>query len=367
MRLRTVVIGIDFTAASMRAVRWVASSIAPDAELVLVHVIPGPRLPSYVRSSIPTVGDFAVTGASALRSCLRGIAESTSPGRVRVDLLSGAPAEALAFVADECGADLICVGRGSRRQGSARFGATMPHRLLTWTRVPVLVGPNANPGAPSRLIAGVDERPGGDVVFSVACTWASAFAARLDAVHVVEAELEAFAVAARRFAEETELVTSGQEVPLHPERQPDATWLRDRASSWVDARLLDACTNPGAVRSIVCSGDPGQELIRHAQLNRASLIILGRGGDRSHAEVPVGSLKVGSTTRLVLWAATCPVLVLPTDARRAPPNTPPRGRRERARLLEFPPGPGVRSGANGTNEKIEPPLPAARFDDGRCA
>ena len=361
MRLRTVVIGIDFSDASLRAARWVASHIAPEAELVLVHVVPGPRLPSYVRSRVPKPGDMAVNGASALSNCLRGIGESLSPGRARVELLSGAPAEALAFVADEIGADLICVGRGSRRHGSARFGATMPLRLLAWTRVPTLVGPGAVLGTPSRLVAGVDERSGGAIVFDVACAWARTLGARLDAVHVIEPEIETFVAAARQFTEESECVGAMVESIQRPGGRPHAAWLRDRAGEWVAGSLREARVGGLCATSVVFSGDPGQELVRHARVGRSELIILGRGGDLSHAEVPVGSLKLGSTMRLVLWAAACPVLVLPTDAPRRPVDPSPRGERKRSRLLEFRPSRGPRNG------KGQPLFPAARLDAGRSA
>jgi hypothetical protein len=60
-------------------------------------------------------------------------------------------------------------------------------------------------------------------------------------------------------------------------------------------------------------GDAGQEIVATARRSGADVIVVGRGGDRSHAEVPAGALCVGSAARLVLWAAPCPVLVLPLD------------------------------------------------------
>jgi nucleotide-binding universal stress UspA family protein len=361
VQLRSVVIGMDFSDVSLRAARWIASHIAPEAELVFVHVIPGPRLPSYVRSRVPGPGAIAVDGATALRNCLHGIAESLGPGRARVELLSGPPAEALAFVADEIGADLICIGRGSRRHGSARFGATTPLRLLAWTRVPTLVAPSAVFGTPSRLVAGVDDRAGGAIVFDVACEWASTFGARLEAVHVIESEIETFVAAARQFTEEADCAGPMLDSIQRRRGQAHVAWLRDRARDWVAARLRETCIDERCAGAIVCSGDPGQELVRHARVGRSELILLGRGGDLSHADVPAGSLKLGSTARLVLWAAACPVLVLPTDSLRRPVDTPTRGTRERSRLLEFRPGHGSRNG------KVGPPFPAALLETRRRA
>jgi nucleotide-binding universal stress UspA family protein len=216
-------------------------------------------------------------------------------------------------------------------------------------------------GTPSRLVAGVDERSGGTIVFDVACAWASTFGARLDAVHVIEPEIETFVAAARQFTEEMKRAGPMVDSIQRSGGQPHAAWLRDRAGEWVADSLREACVDGPCTTSVVCSGDPGQELVRHARVGRGELIILGRGGDLSHAQVPVGSLKLGSTTRLVLWAATCPVLVLPTDSQRRPVHAPPRDTREHSRLLEFRRGRGPRNG------RVEPPFPAARLDAGDCA
>ena len=51
MKLRTVVVGVDFSAASLSAAQWVGTHLAPDAEIVLVHVLPEPEAPPSSRCS----------------------------------------------------------------------------------------------------------------------------------------------------------------------------------------------------------------------------------------------------------------------------------------------------------------------------
>jgi nucleotide-binding universal stress UspA family protein len=359
MALRTVVIGIDFSDASLGAARWVASHLAPEAKLVLVHVIPGPPMPAYVQSRIPAAGETAIGDAGALTGRLRGVADLLGNGRARVELLSGMPAEGLALIADAVGADLVCVGRAPRSRGSARFGAMMPLRLLTWTRVPTLVVPVGEPGPPSRIVVGVDDRPGGSVLFDAARELATRFRASVDAVHVIEPDLEALvtAVARRRDG------AGADDRPVFPNggsRPADSAWLHDRAREWV-SQGMRASGAEAAVTSLVQTGDPGPEIIRHSRLRRGDLIVVGRGGDSSHAGVPVGSLRVGSTTRLVLWAATCPVLVLPLDAACRPVQPPSRTTRERARTLQFHPVRSLREA------RSTPPFPAARSGGSRSA
>src|SRR5690606_28649106 len=48
-RLEKVVAGIDFSDASVAAVRWTSRWFAPDAELILVHVLDVPKPPAFLR------------------------------------------------------------------------------------------------------------------------------------------------------------------------------------------------------------------------------------------------------------------------------------------------------------------------------
>jgi hypothetical protein len=61
------------------------------------------------------------------------------------------------------------------------------------------------------------------------------------------------------------------------------------------------------VMPIARFGDAGQETIRHAARSDTGLIVVGRSSEpRSTAGVAPN----GSTTRLTMWVAPCPVLVL---------------------------------------------------------
>ena len=50
MLFRRIVIGVDFSTASLHAVRWVATRFAPRATLYLAHVIPRPHVPTFLRT-----------------------------------------------------------------------------------------------------------------------------------------------------------------------------------------------------------------------------------------------------------------------------------------------------------------------------
>jgi nucleotide-binding universal stress UspA family protein len=328
LQLRRIVVGVDFTDTSLAAARWAAAHFAPDAEIVLVHVMPSVRVPSFVRAHLPPPAEVAATTARSLYRGLSGLADLVAGRRARAHVLLGEPAEALAFVAEEVGADVVCVGRGRHRRGSARFGATTPQRMLARTRVPTLVVPAGRVETPDRVIVAVDERPGGKYLFAVACGLAAAFEAGVDALHVIEPELQHFVSAV------TEVRDSGAGVRVYeaPETRDDAgdhvhdSWLQARARAWVDAMLDEAGPDGAWTAPAIRSGDAGQEIIRHAREQRADLIVLGRGGDACDAPAQGRRLPLGSTARLVLWAAPCPVLVLPLDASPPPPSAPDRER-----------------------------------------
>jgi nucleotide-binding universal stress UspA family protein len=302
MPFRRVVIGVDFTEASLAAARWVAMHLAPRAEIVLVHALPDPTAPPYLQRHLPLCSVVAASLAPALHGALRGLASVIGAERTRVYMTTGWPADALAHVAREVEADLVCVGRGARRRGSARFGATTAQRLLARTRVPTIVVPVGRHDTPTRIVAGVDDRPGGEQVLAVACRLAAAYEAGVDALHVIADEMRP------------------------PARVTDAAGddaaaldrLRAAAHAWL-ARTLDRAS-VATVRTtpIIRVGDAGDELVSQLEASTADLVVVGRGGDRTHALLPAGVFPVGSTTRLVAWASACPVLVLTLEAPRGP-------------------------------------------------
>ena len=297
--------GLDFTEPSLAAARGVAA-FASNTEILLAHVIEEHHVPFYARSKplAPLTSLYpGITGA------LRGFANLIGGDRIRFEVLVGDAPTALAELADRVEADLVCVGRGRRRRGSARFGATTAQRLLVRNRVPTIVVPALHPGVPSRILAAVDDRLGGDYVFEVACGLGASGEAWVDAIHIIESGVRAVAVHSAP-SEEPHARHQWHEWPASIDVS-DNGWMRERARTWVDARLDDVAVTTGRVASVIGTGDAGEEIVRRARHVNADLIVIGRGGDASHACAPAGALPVGSVTRLVLWAAPCPVLVLP--------------------------------------------------------
>ena len=308
---RKILIGIDFSDASLAAARWAATHIAADAELLLVHVVPVPRPPIYLDERLGRSAEQRSISAPRLRTALQGFADLLGHTRIKVGVRTGVPWSALARVAGEVKADLICVGRGQKRKGSNRFGATTPQRLLGISRIPVFVIPQGVTAKPTRVLAALSARPGSERVIPVAGRLAKIWESPLEAIHVVEPEVAA--------------VSSDT---------LDPAAVRALASEWAGA-AISAAGETDATEPIIRAGDAGQELVTVAREKQGiSVVVMGRTGETVSAPASPSVFRCGSTTRMVLWAAPGPVLIVPlesTETYTLPIDTPLRGFNTRSR------------------------------------
>lgn len=314
-QFRKIVIGIDFSDASLAGARWVSSCLAPHAELLLVHVVPVPRPPVYLHEHIGSTIDQRSTLVPHLYTALRGFADLLNSDRVRVGIRTGVPWSALARVADEVKADLICVGRGPKRRGSSRFGATTPQRLLAISQIPVLVIPQGVVSKPGRVFAALSGRPGGERVIPLANALAAGWGSRLEAIHVIEADVHQVSRTSIGTPGVTDWIGTRS---VDCQRtigidSLDQSAVHTLASEWVASTISAA----GATESddpMIRIGDAGQELITMAREKPgSSVIVIGRVAEVLPRPQSRAEYRCGSTTRMVLWAAPCPVFVVPME------------------------------------------------------
>jgi nucleotide-binding universal stress UspA family protein len=317
MQFKKIVVGIDFSDASLSGARWVANYLGPGAEILLVHVVPLPRPPIYLHEHIGSTIDHRSTLVPRLYTALCGFADLLSAGRVRVGIRTGVPWSALARVASEVKADLICVGRGNKRQGSSRFGATTSQRLLGISPVPVLVIPQGATTRPNRVIAALSGRRGGEGVIPIAKELATAWGSSLDAIHIVEPDVHQLSRmptgGALRALEWIRPMPEDRGRSIGLDALNEAA-LRVLARDWVTSEISAA----GATESgdpIIAVGDSGQQLVTIAREKPgASVIVMGRVGESLPSPTSGGQYRCGSTTRMVLWAAPGPVFVVPLES-----------------------------------------------------
>jgi nucleotide-binding universal stress UspA family protein len=307
MPFQRIVVGVDFSSGSLNAVRWLAGTFAPGARIFVVHVIAQPSVPPFLRSHL--AADLSEQEAT-LYPGLRAFAGFAGGDPADAIVAAGNPSVELARLATVLGADLICVGRSRRRSGSGRFGATTPQRLLAHTSIPMLIVPESACVVPGAVLAAVSDGRDATETLEVGAALAECWNVRLVALHALEPEVVAFARGMSRGSSET----------------ADAR-LCELANEWL-AAFVAAHASSERRQAITRVGDAGEEVIAHAARTGAGMIVAGRRVRHHVNDVASGVAGVGSTTRLITWATSCPVLVLGSgapDTHRSPPRRTQRG------------------------------------------
>jgi nucleotide-binding universal stress UspA family protein len=305
LHVERVLIAVDFSTRSLAAARWVARHLAPDAQVVLAHVLPVPHAPPFLRGQLRSPQPFVREVAAPMRGSLEGLAEALGVERVQVELRAGEPAEQLADLALAHDVELICVGRPRHRAESVKLGRNTVDRLLRQTRVPLLQAAGTLGAPPSRILTAVDGGAASAHVLRLAWSLAARLEAQLTALHVVDEDVRAYVRA----------METAAGLAANASTAEQALW--NAAAAWL-AQALDASgARAGRAHAMIGHGDPGQAVLAAARQCDADLIVLGRSGHDA-----LSTDTVGSTTRLVLGGATCPVLVVPDTGER---STPPDG------------------------------------------
>ena len=377
MQLNRVLIGIDFSAPSLATARWVAHHFAPRAELILVHVIPTPRVPHYLAFD-PSVNDQPTAEEEkALLGGLMALATSLAGARATADVRVGDPTSQLVRAASELGADVIAVGRSGQRGGTGpwRHLGTTADRLVRCAAVPVLVAARAPALTPGSVFTAVDDGEIGDEVLRWGVFLARKLHARLTALHVVDDAVRAFAPRPVRIddgdvsgyestsdidnksttesaSDPTSDITGGttngitgsiansitngitrestSDITSEPgERMVDEA-IRDAAYAWLREKLAAAGYNPVRAEIAIALGDPRHELLAAAGCLDAELLIIGRQGTDGSERTGLGSI-----ARAALRPSSRAVLVVPPPI--VPPHpTGPIRRGRRVKILPMP-------------------------------
>jgi len=296
MRLDMVVLGIDFSQASVATARWVATALAPRAELVLVHVIePSPQPAFLVTDTLAAEALEPATRVDA-ESELEEFARTLGRAVTRREVQVGRASAAIAQLATDCGADLIVVGpHGAGGRESFWLGTTAD-TLVRTADVPVLVGGRASESEHTNVIAGVDSLPMPVPLLSWASQAARALRGRLTIFHAIEPAAYSHMASLAAAHAHGDVEAERREVE-DARRQETAIWLRDLAGAPVDHAETDV---------VVDVGPAAEALLRQAEMKNAALIVLGRHVGRSGLPS-----RLGRTVRHVLHDARCPVLVIP--------------------------------------------------------
>jgi len=274
----------DFSAGSLRALRWVVplARAAYGSEITALHVIP---------TSLPAAGGpLALTDPGLLRPGLRhdvsarldrclGPAVAASVP-THVVLREGHPAQQILREACSLPADLVVVGTRGRGGLERSVMGSVAEAVLGRAPCPVLAVPAAAPPSTAGELPKV-------------VLWATDFSR-----HAANALPHALWISARSAADLV-LVHVVEPGTLGDNRE------RIRAAEQRLGEMGVALRGRRLLR-IVGLGNPALEILRVARERKAGLVVMGTQGSRT-----LHSVFFGSTARRVIRGAPCPVLAVP--------------------------------------------------------
>lgn len=287
MRFDRIVIGIDFTTASVAAARWVAGHFAPRAELVLVHVVDVPEHSALRGERAEDVAIRRDTLRAGAIVRLGDVARSLDPMRVIWSVVEGDPPGALVREAARLGANLVVVGAHGRRPGPWNLLGTSAEAAIALSDIPVLVAIGMRDATPRNVLAAIGNR--------------GIAPEMTDALRTLHAQLGAHVTLFHAIAAALPIDGAG------PIADPKATEDVERGvDEWADG-ICDDRLPRAAVSSAVMWGDAGMEIVAAAERLGSDVVVLARDRDAR-----VRHALAGSVTREVVRHGRSPVLVIPT-------------------------------------------------------
>lgn len=291
---RTVVVGVDGSPSSGRAVDWAArEATARDASLLIAYVVDHPVAvtPFMGIASYVDTDDLRRVGATVVDAAVDRARRSAPDIRPDTEIAVGSPPEELARLAHD--AELVVVGsRGLGAVGSAFFGS-VGIRLAARSQAPVVVVP-AEPShvepdpTPGPVVVGVDGSPHSDVALAFALDEARLHEVPLTAVGAWHRPVSPLWMQDQAFLEEAAERTREDAV----RHVRDALGrVRGRAHERVDVDV------------VVVEGQAGPVL--HAIADGATITVVGTRGRGD-----VRGLLLGSVSQDVLHHAHGPVAIV---------------------------------------------------------
>ncbi len=269
-RLDRILVSVDFGEPSILAARWVASYFAPDAEIILGHVI---EPPPATRSNVirfPSVETIVNKVHEDVERRLVALCEEIAPGRATAEIRVGVPYEELVQLATSRRVDVMALGRQDlTSSGWARIGATA-QRVLRRSTVPILLVAGIEDHSPDHLLVAVDESETTDDVLIWGAFLSQGFSANATVVHAAGIE----------------------------ESPDDDAWITSEIGKISGAEAMEQRITRKDIR-------PAESIIEEARALKSELIVIGSRGAGA-----ADQMLFGSVAESVLLASPCPVLVV---------------------------------------------------------
>jgi nucleotide-binding universal stress UspA family protein len=293
MKLERILVGIDFSAPSISAARWVAAHFAPSAELVLAHSVFIPEPPRFLRGRFSPPGPLIENARVGAEVRLSELAKSLRPAKTRIEVAVGHPANLIPQLAAHLQVDLLAIGKQRERRGTWRMLGGTAEQILRTVRTPVLLAGGVRDVRPRHILLALDDPDASSPAVEWARKLVTHFGAQGTALHVVASALSSsvLAMAAVGSGAGAESGAEGSRAELHAEVD---RFLQELVPPTEQSRWRTDCV----------FGEPGREIVAMAERHSFELIVMGGGGSAAHPAL-------GPIAGEVLHGAHCPVLVTP--------------------------------------------------------
>lgn len=283
--MKKITIGVDFSEASLDAVRWVRKHFAPEASVELINSVEITRVPALIRTAIPHFDQWVSTMKDGAAAKLRDISHELG-GNPQV--IEGKPGQALLEHAKASGSDLIVVGAQGENHGLGKLFGSTPDELLAEAGMPILIARQPQMRTPQSILVAVDDSDFATKILETAKQVAETHRADLTIVHVVSMWI--FDRMRQHGGDAAELDAVEKH---HFEAAEQSVSEKAHQLGIKDFKVM------------IRGGSPDVEIVKLGREIESDLIVAGTRGEGNRA-LPL----IGSSAKYVARNATCPLLLV---------------------------------------------------------
>lgn len=281
--MNTVVIGMDFSEPAIIAARWTKAYLVPDADIVLVHAVVPPSVPSFLTDLYPKSADVAAQLRERARARFDTMALNSPSDRQQNRIDEGRADDVLTRVSDEMRASLVVTAVHGERTALWKMLGSTAERLVRRAHTSVFIARGIAERAPKTILAAIDDSSTARDVVSWAAHVARVSGAEVIVLHVgppivgdVSSQSGLDVAALERRTREW-IETQTRNTPLAGSRSEvvfgQAGFEIEETMARLDADLLFIARHDHAVRGGPFMGSTAEFVIRNG--SRAVLFVAG--------------------------------------------------------------------------------------------
>jgi nucleotide-binding universal stress UspA family protein len=288
---RRIVVGVDFSPASIAAARWSVAWLAANNEIILVHALVVPEMTGILAGRFPIPESLLENARAGAARRLQQLIATFKTDSIKSEIREGNPADVIADVARDFHADLVVVGKHGEGGPHRGYTGRTADRLVRSSPAAVLLANGMPAGAPSRIIVPLTYSSITPFIIEWVRRLQESSNAEVVGIHVVGSAVLSHVLT-------MSAIKHGE--PLTAEKI-DEVFAEDR-DRW-QHELVSAGIPREKVRAEVVFGEVSDAVVAAVRQWQADMVVMG-----SHAG-PVRRLLLGSSASSVLRQADFPVLI----------------------------------------------------------